>query len=615
MAWIPPVVAGIVLLIIAILLIHGNTRPGVTYERVSFTTEGLEENPVTISGLLMKPTEASGPLPGVVFAHGIFASKEWYVQMTRPMVQAGFAVLAIDLRGHGGSTGYCNFGNEEVKDIWAAAQYLRTSVPEVNPSGIVAMGHSLGGISSTRAGALQPDDRISGVVAVYCWTSWKDALQDLLGPIDDLVGRGWQFVTFSEHADVNALDFEQQYSVMELISDNRPPNYLLEIGLSDELAAPERARQIMAEATKEVRRTGPEDKLEDGHTYGDFASGTARRLVLAEDNHVTELVSGVITLEAIQWIKQVNGIPINPDEPAPLLWWRVLGLVALGLAVFLLCVGSMSAVRGRLFAGGEGGIVIEPPWGAAGEQGIWEIMLYAAPILVASYLSLPVAKMLGLGPFIPYTVVNELSLFYLSRTVILLPVFVALLVAVIIREGGISKVTESVKGTIIRWAKSAGYALIPLAIILVAMLALGGPLVLPRPVARLPLYGFIGIVCVCAGFWMEDYLFYKLVFPALEKRGPEKALRYAVLLHGVVLGLVLVVAFMPIVRGLNVSMALMGFRLPLVVLMLVAIPAFVALAWVSLRMRKLTGGSLAYALLVAVLAVWLFTGPISVRGF
>lgn len=133
---------GLVLIVLGFVITRGATG-GVTYQKVTFTTEGLEPKPVTISGLLVKPSGgAKGKVPGVVLAHGLTGSKEWYIQMSRQLAKEGFVVLSIDLRGHGGSSGYCTFAYDEANDVIAAGDYLKKNVAEVDPAHITAMGHS-----------------------------------------------------------------------------------------------------------------------------------------------------------------------------------------------------------------------------------------------------------------------------------------------------------------------------------------------------------------------------------------------------------------------------------------------------------------------------------------
>jgi len=107
-AWMVLLAVGLLLIVFGVVIVKGAIG-GVTYQRVTFTTEGLEPKPVTIAGLLVKPKSVQGKVPGVVLAHGTTGSKEWYVQMSRQLAKEGFIVLSIDLRGHGGSNGYSTF--------------------------------------------------------------------------------------------------------------------------------------------------------------------------------------------------------------------------------------------------------------------------------------------------------------------------------------------------------------------------------------------------------------------------------------------------------------------------------------------------------------------------
>lgn len=607
--WIILLALGVVFLVFGIVMILGGTKAGVTYKKVTFTTRGFEAEPITISGLLLLPNPpVGGQRPGVVFAHGITGSKEWYVQMEREIARDGFPVLAIDLRGHGGSGGYSTYGNDEVAEIWAAAEYLRKNVPEADPKKIVAMGHSLGGISVTRAGALQKDGSIQGVIAIWCWSSLQDALVDLMGPIDNFVGRAWGLTAFSRHTDITAPGTLGKYNALDLVNDTMPPNYLLECGRNDELASEAVERQVMEKATA-VIRGGQELKL--GFTYGDMGTGNARRLTITDDDHVTELVGGVLTFEAIDWLKNLGGIPLKANDRPPFLWGRILGIICLVAALLLLSLGAMSLVRWRMFPEG-GEIDIEPAWEPRRGEKAFDVLLYAAPVLAASYLALPAAKALGIGPFIPYEGIGEMSIFWLTRTLLLLPLLSVLLFFVARSQGGLSGIKSRLKSTASRWGRSVAYGLIPLAVCLLVLVVLAGPLVLPRVFAKLPLYFFVGLACLSTGFWIEDYLFYRLAYPALRSDIGDW---WVILVRALVLDLALILTFLPLFDGLGIAVKFQAFRIPLLLLMALAVPMFAIMAKVSLRMRELTGGNLAFSLMLTGLLVWFLTGPVGVRGF
>ncbi len=612
--WIVLLIIGGALLTGAVSLI-GSTTAGVNYKKVSFTTAAYDSKPVKISGLLVTPRQpAAGPMPAVVFAHGITVSKEWYIQMARPFAQEGIPVLLIDLRGHGGSTGSCTFCDEEPRDFWAAADYLRTNVPGVDPAHIVAMGHSLGGTTATRAGALQPDKKFSAVVAVYCWSSWKEAVEDLAGPIDAFVGRSWRFVTFARHSvDINSPEADDRYSILKLVDSDQPPNYMLALGRADELAPVETAEKIISKGTATVRNG---EKLKAEVTYGSFADGTARKLLLTDDDHLTELVGGVITRQSIDWVKQDAGLAVVPDAKPPFLWLRIIGMILLIVAIALLVMGVLSLVRRLLFKVDDGEpLYVKPPWGEFRTVGIREVILYAGAVLGTSYLAMPLAKGLGIGPFIPYAGVNEMSVFFLARSLLLLPVLLAVLVIVVKRAGLTAFMKEELPLAPARYAKSFAYAILPLAVIMLIGSIIAVPLLLPRFVPMLPAYLIPGVVIIGGGFWMEDYLFYKLAYPALEVDEEEDTnQRLAILIHGLLLDGVFVAAFLPLMT-MSARFSFQNIKIPMLVIGLLAIPFFLFVAFLSMRIRRVTGSSMAFALMFSSVAVWFLMAPIGVRGF
>jgi dienelactone hydrolase len=611
--WMILLAAGVVLIVFGFIIIKSATG-GVSYQRVTFTTEGLEPKPVTVSGLLVKPPGGvKGKVPGVVLAHGLTGSKEWYVQMSRQLAKEGFVVLSIDLRGHGGSSGACTFAYDEANDVTAAGGYLKKNVPEVDPAHITAMGHSLGGVAVTRAGIGQPPDEFSSVVAIWCWTGLKDAVTDLAGPLDAFVGRSWLFTTFSKTMDINSPEVMARYNMINAVDDAKPPNYMLAIGSADELTSVEREQQLMEKLTALARRTGPEPKLKENVTYGDFTAGTARRLVITNDDHVTELASGAIVQQAIDWIKQDAGLPVTAGRGAPFLWGRFLGIIVLALGIFAAVMALLSLTRKKLFPDG-GEIAVTPPWDYPAGRQAMDVLIYALPVIAASFLAMPAAKALGVKPFVPYAGVNEFSIFYLTRTLLLLPFFVALVVVVARRAAASGRLQEQVKEGAGRWGRSVAYGLIPIAVIIFTMLVLGGPLILPRAFARLPLYFFLGVTLVGAAFWMEDYLFYKLAYRYLETGEGLKGQWRVLLVRAVVLDLALVAALLPLMKGLGVTIDLL-VKAPLLLLLLLATPFLAVLAKVSMKLRSLTGGSLAFALMFTAITVWFFTGPIGTRGF
>lgn len=92
----------------------------------------------------------------VILVHGHGASKAiWLQSVVLPALhEAGFDIIAIDLRRHGASTGdHVTFGLHEPRDIAAAKGWAR----ELGLDSLGLLGLSLGGASSIRAAAADPD--------------------------------------------------------------------------------------------------------------------------------------------------------------------------------------------------------------------------------------------------------------------------------------------------------------------------------------------------------------------------------------------------------------------------------------------------------------------------
>ena len=130
----------------------------------------------------------------------------------------------------------------------------------------------------------------------------------------------------------------------------------------------------------------------------------------------------------------------------------------------------------------------------------------------------------------------------------------------------------------------------------------------------MPAFFILGIVVIGGAFWLEDYLFYKLAYPALKAPDGETSQWKVLLVRTVVLDLVLIFALLPLMNGLGVSIHLYVLSLPLVLVLVFAAPFLAGMAKISMRLRALTGGSLAFALMLSSLLAWTVTTILGVRG-
>lgn len=240
------------------------------------STEKIDVNIVnqrTLSATYVYPTgDWNEELPGVVVFHGFSSSKEMMWPIVKILARNGFAVLSVDLQGHGQSTGSLGEDGDSqfsikslANDGMKAVEFLR-SQKEVNSTIIGLLGHSMG--ASTSIATSFEDNTIRSNV--------------LLG---------------------NDLNSE---SVRELLNTSNPQNMLLAMGSYDELFTVE-----AAEASLEI---AVGTQIEYGTLYGDFVAGTARKLIVSPTNHVFEVLDAKLIDESVDWLIKSLMIPfdLNP---------------------------------------------------------------------------------------------------------------------------------------------------------------------------------------------------------------------------------------------------------------------------------------------------------------
>jgi pimeloyl-ACP methyl ester carboxylesterase len=105
--------------------------------------------------------------PALVFCHGFLGwhRKARIVRFVERLAER-FRVYAMDLRGHGASTGVCTFGDREMLDVDAAVSLARRETP----GPLVTVGLSMGGIAVLRHAAFR--DGVDLVVSVSSPARW-----------------------------------------------------------------------------------------------------------------------------------------------------------------------------------------------------------------------------------------------------------------------------------------------------------------------------------------------------------------------------------------------------------------------------------------------------------
>ncbi len=130
---------------------------------------------------LSRPSDGGRKHPAVRFLHGgfAFAGDDW--DMARPYGDAGFVVLAPQLRAENGQPGAFSYFYDEVDDVLAAADYLARQ-PFVDPARVFVAGHSVGGTLTLLAA--QASDRFRAAAALSGGPYWPPFVEDRTLPFD-----------------------------------------------------------------------------------------------------------------------------------------------------------------------------------------------------------------------------------------------------------------------------------------------------------------------------------------------------------------------------------------------------------------------------------------------
>lgn len=255
------------------------------------------ESGQVMSGLLYVPITATRehPQPGVLAIHGYINSRETQSGFAIELSRRGFVVFALDQTGHGYSDPPAfshGFGGPD------GLQYLR-GLPMVDNSRIGLEGHSMGGWAVLSAADSNPD----GYAA--------------------MVLEGSSTGTFGTRAGTHEF----------------PNNLLLVFSRFDEFSGFMWGADIPADIvhTDKLKTLfGTDEAVKPGITYGDIASGGARKLLMPKVTHPGDHHSTVAIGMAVDWLQQI----LQPSAPRPVddqhWYWKELGTALALVGIFML---------------------------------------------------------------------------------------------------------------------------------------------------------------------------------------------------------------------------------------------------------------------------------------
>lgn len=138
---------------------------------------GVPVGPPLAGWLLPAPARA----PGVVLLHGVTDSRLQLVDRARFLHQAGYAVLLVDLPGHGESPGdRIGYGWRERHAAAAAVGYLKRSRPHTR---VGVLGISLGGAAAALAPGLNADALVLEMVYPTFEAAITGRIRRVTGPL------------------------------------------------------------------------------------------------------------------------------------------------------------------------------------------------------------------------------------------------------------------------------------------------------------------------------------------------------------------------------------------------------------------------------------------------
>lgn len=368
---------GLVLILGGSFLAHRiQTAGGVRVEDVRFPAgQG-----VTVSALLYTPATATPtrPAPAILASHGYINTREMQSAFAIELARRGYVVLAMDMTGHGHSTGIvgtAGFGGP------AALAYLK-SLPFVDKGRIGLEGHSMGGAPVVAAAASDPEGYRAAVlvgstpgIGMVFGSQAKAELKNLavvFGAYDEFAPLMWQVPKGSEVAGSKALQ--------ALFGTAAP--------------------------------------IEPGRVYGDMAAGTARRLTVPPVTHPWEHFSGGGVTPVVDWFQKTLPGAANPLPPGDQIWiWKDVGTLTGFIGCVILMLGVFQALLAAPWLSGLAHPAEPAGEGRGGRWWLAFVLTAAVPAL--TYLpAMKVGQLFFPMAGFPQWITNQLLVWALANAIL-----------------------------------------------------------------------------------------------------------------------------------------------------------------------------------------------------
>ena len=112
------------------------------------------EDGVRLAGTFYPPESDSPPVPGVILLHMLWSERSAWEDFAVQLNEAGYAVLAMDFRGHGETGGEVDW-EKAVQDVGHTWSYLK-AIESVDDERLAIIGASIGANVALTAAAIEP---------------------------------------------------------------------------------------------------------------------------------------------------------------------------------------------------------------------------------------------------------------------------------------------------------------------------------------------------------------------------------------------------------------------------------------------------------------------------
>ncbi|MEX2755352.1 MAG: alpha/beta hydrolase family protein [Candidatus Sigynarchaeota archaeon] len=337
-----------------------------------------------VRGYIILPKQPAPPtgFPVAIWMHGFGVNAESQLNYARQLAKNGFLAMAINLPGHGDSSGFWDMCIQELVGIYSAIDWLLDESEYkamVDPNKVGVSGHSLGGINTARAGIFDnwtnprtgnpvgTGGRIRASCSIYCWdnlTSMAEILVREQLNVDDIwnhpvvIDMLEQWRWFSNHDPSTMAEETRLRSVSNFINATNIRNFCLITGSDDTFTSVDAQCHIMANATIDATgipqvnasavRAAIDASPSSTWEFGNITAGTGRRLtILHGKGHIAEAFSADAANGLVTWFRQAMDVN-STFVAAESISWCVPHFLVMG-GSFLMLAGTACATM-ALFA-------------------------------------------------------------------------------------------------------------------------------------------------------------------------------------------------------------------------------------------------------------------------